>query len=87
MSFNSMDEPLNQEEFEGILHQLLRFPAEYALVKAAFDAAGFTISAWLGVLCIEVGGNLVSAKEAFALFAKNPALESKVRALSMNVWK
>ncbi|RZA06580.1 MAG: hypothetical protein EOP11_09940 [Proteobacteria bacterium] len=82
-----MAERLSQEEFEGVLHQLLRFPAEYAEVKAAFSEAGFTISAWMGVLCIEVGGSLLSAGEAFAKLNQNPALEESIRRLSMKAWK
>jgi hypothetical protein len=82
-----MKELLSQDEFEGVLHQLLRFPAEYAEVKAALTGAGFTISVWMGVLCIEVGGSLLTAREAYAVVMARPGLAARIRDLSLSVWK
>jgi hypothetical protein len=79
--------PLSEEEFCGVLRQALRHPKEYAEVRAILAEGGFTFSEWMGVLCVEVKGRLLSAGEAYAAFSAEPLLQEKVYQASMSVWR
>lgn len=78
---------LSEEEFAGLLRQCLKHPAEYAGVMAALRAGGFTVSEWLKVTCVEVGGKLLSVREAYAVLAADPVAHAAVSRAALAAWK